>query len=68
MALQCTAVTHSAVPLLTNLVGLSVQLPRLFLFAGTRLICCAVILEVAGLEMAEPANVSEFDVFDFSDK
>ena len=35
---------------------------------GTRLVSCYVILEVAGLEMAEPADVGEFDVFDFSDE
>jgi hypothetical protein len=38
---------------------------NLFLFAGTALVPCAIILEIAGFKVMESANLREFNVLDF---
>jgi hypothetical protein len=65
-ALRSAAVARPTVPLAANFVRTLAGPAGLFLFAGTCLVSCAVILEVTGFEMSESGHIGEFDMLDLS--
>ena len=65
-ALRGTPIAVTAVPLSAGFAGSAIGFNTLFLFPRAVTVSCPVILEVAGLEVTEEANIGKFNVLDFS--
>src|ERR1700736_6555306 len=64
--LRSSTVAGAVIPLPADFRRSAPSPVSLFLFVDPGLVSSSIILKVSGLKMAEPADVSELDVFDFS--
>ena len=65
-ALRSPPIAGAAVPLPAGFTGSATGFGALFLFPSAVTVSCTIILEVAGFEVTEKANIGEFNVFDLS--